>query len=443
MNRKFRLSAFAATAIALGVVVHLESSGHSSVLASTQPVHASNISLSNGQMNAIWQQIQQLLSSQQQNPGSTVTITVPSSSAGTGGVQGYSDGDGDSGSGYGSGYGYGQVPQSPQLPAGVASGSSTVSTSGAQTVPLSANTQASQNWAGYIDTPTGNTPYTSISGSWTVPTISGSANSAAAQWIGLGGVTTRDLLQMGTIEDYQNGQAVAHVFWEKLPNAATNILTVPAGSTVHANISKSTGNTWLLTVTARTPSGSVKTKTVPVSLSSAYAQGIGTSAEWISEDPSGVNNNLYPLANMGTVHYTGATVNGSALGASANQVAPVAMVGGYGNILVAPSNLGSGNRSFSTQTVQTSSGVYQEVAGNSPSYSGSGYGNGESGYASGGSGYASGGSGYASDGSGYASGGSGYASDGSGYASSGSGYGNGESGYTSGGSGYLSGYQGW
>ena len=58
----------------------------------------------------------------------------------------------------------------------------------ATNVTLPANTQKSGNWGGYIVTPTSSdSGYSSVSGAWTVPSISASQqNAAAAQWIGLG-----------------------------------------------------------------------------------------------------------------------------------------------------------------------------------------------------------------------------------------------------------------
>lgn len=223
-------------------------------------------------------------------------------------------------------------------------------------VSLPANTQTSENWAGYVVTPAAGTgSYTSVSGSWTVPKITAAKpNALAAQWIGLGGVSTKALLQMGTIEEIENGQTVAEVFWEKLPAVAQNVLTVPVGSTISASIAQDANSslTWNLTFTVNTPDGNKQTKTIPVTLDSAYAQQIGTSAEWISEDPSNQNNQLYPLANMGTVNYSSALANGQPL-ASAGNVQPVAMVSRNGNLLVAPSALGTDGESFSTSVIST------------------------------------------------------------------------------------------
>ncbi|AGK95790.1 G1 family glutamic endopeptidase [Clostridium pasteurianum] len=224
------------------------------------------------------------------------------------------------------------------------------------TTSLPNNTEGSSNWSGYIATPTSNSGYTSISGSWTVPNISESQrNAVAAQWIGLGGVNSTDLLQMGTMEQIENGQPMAEVFWEQLPDVSQNVMSVPIGSIINVSISNSSSSSsiWNLTFTVRTPGGKTQTQTIPVTLDSSYAQGIGTSAEWISEDPSNQNSQLIPLANMGIVKYQSALVNGQPLNALGNNVQPVAMVSSNGTVMISPSELGTDGESFTTTTSTT------------------------------------------------------------------------------------------
>lgn len=219
-------------------------------------------------------------------------------------------------------------------------------------VNLPANTEKSGNWAGYIAVPVSqNNTYTSVSGSWTVPNItSNRQNASTAQWIGLGGVNSEDLLQMGTIEEIQNGQPIVEVFWEKLPDAAQNIVSIPIGSTISVTISKASNSTWNLTFTATTPKGEAVTKTISTTLDSSYEQKIGTSAEWISEDPANQNNQLLPLANADEVKYQSAKVNGNSLSDSSNKIHPVAMISNGGNIAIYPSEIGADGESFTTTT---------------------------------------------------------------------------------------------
>lgn len=161
---------------------------------------------------------------------------------------------------------------------------------------------------------------------------------------------------MGTSEQLENGQLVTELFWEQLPDPAQTVMTVPIGSTINANISPSTNSslTWNLTFTMN---GQSQTQTIPpVTLDSSYALGIGTSAEWISEEPTTQNNQLVPFAKMGTVKYQSALVNGRPLNSSGNQVQPVALVSCNGNILIAPSVLGTDGESFSTRSLDTVTG---------------------------------------------------------------------------------------
>ncbi len=295
-----------------------------------------------------------------------------------------------------------QQPQ-PMQPSQYGSGSNSI-----QVNSLPANTQGSSNWAGYVTEPTSDQRYTSITGSWTVPKVTGNQNSLAAQWIGLGGVSSQDLLQMGTIEQFDNGTEEAQIFWEQLPENAQNIMTGPVGTKIDASIEKASGSVWDIHFTAHTPSGQTLSKTISVTLSDTYAEEIGTSADWISEDPSDENGHLYPLANAGKVAFSSATVDHEALNASGNQLEPMAMVSSDGSVLIAPSNLGTGGESFSTDTLSTdngsSSGIPEQVSQNSGYGWGSGYGEG---YGEGyGQGYGSGfGQGYGSGfGQGYGSG---------------------------------------
>ncbi|MFL0198228.1 G1 family glutamic endopeptidase [Clostridium sp. WILCCON 0269] len=226
------------------------------------------------------------------------------------------------------------------------------------TVNIPTNTEESSNWGGYIVTPTANSGYTSISGSWTVPNISSTQqNAVASQWIGLGGVSSTDLLQMGTIEQMENGQPTAEVFWEQLPDVAQDVISVPIGSTIKVSIAESSSSTWDLTFTVNTSGVQTQTQTISTTLDSSYAQGIGTSAEWISEDPSDTNGQLVPLANMGTVQYQSAMVNGQALNASGNTVQPIAMVSSSGAIVISPSELGTDGESFTTTSTNSTSSV--------------------------------------------------------------------------------------
>lgn len=211
---------------------------------------------------------------------------------------------------------------------------------------LMAPMTGSNNWSGYIDTQNGQ-PFTDITGSWKVPTITGQEQSTNAQWIGLGGVLSHSLLQMGTLEAIQNGQQVDELFWEKLPNAAVPIVQVQPGDVVSTEIQHLQGNNWQLV--ARVSDGTqTVTKKVNVQVSSSYAAGIEQTAEWISEDPSNGQNQILPMANAGTVTFTNATVNGGPISQSNASTQETTLVSPYNGATVVPTQLSQNGTSFST-----------------------------------------------------------------------------------------------
>jgi hypothetical protein len=244
------------------------------------------------------------------------------------------------------------APQASAQPVYMSTSHKVSPTAHATRISLPKGTEGSANWAGYIVTPaTGSSGFTRIKGSWVVPKISGDPTSLGSQWIGLGGVTSFDLLQVGTIEQFAGHREVATLFWEKLPDSAQNLVTVPVGSKVQASISSEDGSNWSLDVHVTEPNGRILDKQVSVNLTSDYVAGMGTSAEWISEDPSDENGRLYPLANTGVVQFTQNEVNGQPISSSANEVHPVALVSSSGKIRIAPSALSSGGTSFSTISI--------------------------------------------------------------------------------------------
>lgn len=204
----------------------------------------------------------------------------------------------------------------------------------------------SENWSGYVDTSNGQ-PYTDITGSWTVPSITGSEKSANAQWIGLGGVLSQDLLQMGTLETIQNGQAVDELFWEKLPKTAVEIAQVQPGDTVNTEIKYVGGNQWQL-IAMISNGTQTTTKRVNVTVGSNYAQGIEQTAEWITEDPENGQNQIVPMANAGTVTFNDATVNQQPIEQANASTQQTVLVDPLNNETVQPTDLSNNGMSFST-----------------------------------------------------------------------------------------------
>ena len=173
-------------------------------------------------------------------------------------------------------------------------------------------TWASRNWSGYAISGSG---FTSISGSWTVPTVRAPLKKAqrrrsqySGTWVGIDGFTSCGrsggcLIQAGTEQDYLRGQTFYQAWWEVLPAAETPIasITVHPGDSMTVTITQGSP-TWTITVSDNTTHQSFTTH-------QSYS-GPRTSVEWIQEAPT-VNRRIANLANDSTFSFDLATVNGS------------------------------------------------------------------------------------------------------------------------------------
>ncbi|HUB92950.1 MAG TPA: G1 family glutamic endopeptidase [Verrucomicrobiae bacterium] len=197
-----------------------------------------------------------------------------------------------------------------------------------------------ENWAGYVST--GGT-YTAISGSWNVPSVATGTNSEAADatWIGIGGDTSDDLIQIGTQNDVEDGQVTTGTFYERLPDASETIasVNVSAGDAVTASIKQVDPDEWSVSITDTT-NGESFSNTV------AY-NSTNSSAEWIEEAPSD-GNAIVPLDEFGSVAFTsGSTIeNGTTLSIAGSKAQALTMVSSDGETLATTSALNSAGTGF-------------------------------------------------------------------------------------------------
>lgn len=84
-------------------------------------------------------------------------------------------------------------------------------------VPIGSDT--SSNWAGYVASVG---TFTSVGAGWTVPRVVGGNGSlsADATWVGIGGLSSNDLIQVGTQAIVQNGTTTYEPWYELLPASA-------------------------------------------------------------------------------------------------------------------------------------------------------------------------------------------------------------------------------
>ncbi|HKN98012.1 MAG TPA: G1 family glutamic endopeptidase [Pseudonocardiaceae bacterium] len=157
----------------------------------------------------------------------------------------------------------------------------------------------SSNWSGYAKTGT----FTSVSGHWTVPTVSGTGNHFSSQWAGIDGFNNSNLIQTGTEADVIGGRASYDAWWEILPAPETVItgMTIHPGDSMTATITKVSGTTWNIRLTDNTTG-------VQFNSNKTY-RGAGTSAEWI-EEATEVNGTIGTPPRFTTFTFNSLTANG-------------------------------------------------------------------------------------------------------------------------------------
>ncbi len=209
---------------------------------------------------------------------------------------------------------------------------------------------ASLNWSGYV---TEQGTYTSVIGSWVVPTVlDGTSSTADATWIGIGGVKTTDLIQAGTQAVVEDGTITYNAWVETLPGFSQTVpLSVQSGDSVTASVSEESPNEWLVTIKDTSTGQSYQTTlTYDSSLSSA---------EWVEEMVSNGNSTFLPLDSFGSVSFSNGSsvVNGQEEDISQSGAQPLQMINGQGEALATVSTLGGDGASFTVTRTNASASV--------------------------------------------------------------------------------------
>lgn len=224
-------------------------------------------------------------------------------------------------------------------PSDSSSATTTVPPSDTSTNPVrvSSTTYTSTNWSGYLATG-GN--FSTVSGSWVVPAVTGEAgvDSYDGAWIGIGGVTAQDLVQVGTLDNVAtDGTISSAIFYEILPAEAVIVdMPVKASDSISASITEMSLNQWLVVINNLTTGGNF---TKSISYTSSHS-----SAEWIEEDPSYISGSLMPFANFGTIAFSSlrATVDSYLYNIADIGASPITMVARRLPIAVPSAILGTG-----------------------------------------------------------------------------------------------------
>jgi len=163
--------------------------------------------------------------------------------------------------------------------------------------------QISANWSGMIDE--GGT-FSGVGADWVVPAVQSRPYATdSSTWIGIDGVTDSSLIQTGTDQDASGGDAVYSAWIEVAPAHSVTQFTVSPGDHIDASVVEGAPGSWTV---------SIADLTLGRSTSQTFADAVpGSSAEWIEEAPT-VGTALSPLADYGSVTFTGISVESQSSG---------------------------------------------------------------------------------------------------------------------------------
>jgi len=179
--------------------------------------------------------------------------------------------------------------------------------------------------------------FTSVSSSWAQPAVSCGGTdtfSASAFWAGLDGDGTPTVEQAGTEADCDGGTASYQGWYEIFPNAPVFYPDpVQPGDDMSASVVADGDGIFTLTLSDATQGWTQARK-------QAEPDAQLGSAEVIAEAPS--NGTVLPLADFGTVNFTGVTVDNAPIGAGPN-LSELTLSAPDGTALATPSALTAGN----------------------------------------------------------------------------------------------------
>jgi len=197
----------------------------------------------------------------------------------------------------------------------------------------------SNSWAGYYLSGADGA-FTTVSASWTEPTAAcTSGDEDVAFWVGLDGISSDSVEQIGSQADCTSGTASYAGWYDMYPAAPvyfSNVLR--PGDALTASVTFSGTKTYTL-VLADSTQGWSKTATV------AEAGLARSSAEIVTSGP-GASGSSPTLTDFGKITYTGCTVNGTSMGTQSP--VKVTMVDDKGNVMVLPGAMTSAGKFTNT-----------------------------------------------------------------------------------------------
>ena len=162
---------------------------------------------------------------------------------------------------------------------------------------------SSFNWAGYADVSSAHGHFTKVSGAWTVPSVTCTAEDRiTSDWVGLDGFSSTTVEQDGTVSQCFEGRAVYYTWYEMYPAGTIAVgATVRPGDKIKASVSRS-GSAYTLALTDSTHSANSFSKNATCATTTC----LDTSAEWIAERPA-YSIGIVPEAQFAAVPFSAAS----------------------------------------------------------------------------------------------------------------------------------------
>jgi hypothetical protein len=207
----------------------------------------------------------------------------------------------------------------------------------------------STNWSGAVVNRPTSEQLVTVTGQWTVPSVSPPASAwngtgyndgtyICAVWVGLDGWNgTTDVLQAGTssVVTVTRGQVSSTTYfswieWFGFPWTPESGFPVTAGDSILCTVCAPFGNNHGTAMFVNQTTGLTANYGIDppagVSLS-------GNVAEWIVEDPSQSSGALYPFPNYGVTNFQNCHAGSKNISLNLNDACPMNLVDGAGNVL--------------------------------------------------------------------------------------------------------------
>ena len=166
----------------------------------------------------------------------------------------------------------------------------------------------SLNWAGYAANRAGTT-FRHVGASFPVPYLNcqGTTPSYSSHWVGLDGLGSSSVEQVGIEADCTGSTAQYYAWYEMYPKPVTIVFPVRAGNAVQASVTYEKSTRKFVLMLRDTTNGRHLIRT----LKCAAKACLRSSAEIISEAPSNGTGGILPLADYRAEGFSGSTVTTS------------------------------------------------------------------------------------------------------------------------------------